>query len=71
MTLDDIVKRDLAALMWAKQQLEAEVHIERARRQEAETNLAAAMAQINQLTTDEVSPRSLKNAANGHAAGHP
>lgn len=35
--------------MWAKQQLEAEVHLERAKRDEAEKNLAAAMAQIDEL----------------------
>lgn len=49
MTLEDIVKRDLATLMWAKQTLEAELNEERAKRIKAEKNLAAAMAQIDEL----------------------
>jgi len=49
MTLEDIVKRDMASAMWAKQTLEAELHAERGKREEAERNLAAAMAQIEAL----------------------
>jgi len=49
MTLEDIVKRDFAGLLWAKQTLEAELHVERKKREDAEKNLSAALAQIDSM----------------------